>query len=48
MQSAVRSRSAAASTSAGRSRSFAPFTTRMRFWPALSTKIGATPLETPG
>ncbi len=48
IQPAERSRSADASMSAGRSRSFAPFTTRMRFWPELSTKMGATPLDTPG
>ena len=39
---------AAASTSAGESRSLAPFTTQIRFCPELSTKIGATPLDTPG
>src|SRR5579864_9471568 len=48
MKSARPSTSAAASTSEGDSRSFAPFTTQIRFCPALSTKIGATPLDTPG
>src|SRR5579863_5891407 len=47
MQSAVFRVSAAASTSAGFSASFAPFTTRMRFCPLGSTKIGATPLDKP-
>src|SRR6266851_1892787 len=47
MVSALRSRGAAASTSSGESVSLAPFTTMMRFWPLGSTKIGATPLETP-
>src|SRR5258708_4060149 len=44
---AFRSRHAAASTSSGESVSFAPFTTMMRFWPLGSTKMGATPLDTP-
>src|SRR3984885_15187501 len=47
MQSAAFSISAAASTSAGFRASFAPFTTRMRFCPLDSTKIGATPLDNP-
>src|SRR5579864_9779228 len=47
MQSTLFRRSAAASTSAGIRRSFAPFTTKMRFWPLGSTKMGATPLDTP-
>src|SRR5882724_11876432 len=47
MQSTVLRRSAAASTSAGLRRSFAPLTTKIRFWPLGSTKIGATPLDAP-
>src|SRR5882672_390897 len=47
MQSTVLRRSAAASTSAGLRRSFAPLTTKMRFWPLGSTKMGATPLDAP-
>ena len=47
MQSADFSVSAAASTSAGLSASFAPFTTRILFCPFGSTKIGATPLDNP-
>src|SRR4029077_19727753 len=47
MVSALIRSGAAASTSSGESVSFAPFTTMMRFWPPGSTKIGATPLETP-
>src|SRR5229473_3162870 len=38
MVSALRSSGAAASTSSGESKSFAPFTTMMRFWPPGSTK----------
>ena len=47
MQSTAFSKSAAASTSAGFNSSFAPFTTRIRFCPLGSTKMGATPLDTP-
>src|SRR6202162_2375275 len=47
MQSAVFSVSAAASTSEGFNSSFAPLTTMIRFCPEGSTKIGATPLDTP-
>src|SRR5258708_2096740 len=45
--STLRRASAAASTSAGFNVSLAPFTTRIRFCPFGSTKIGATPLDTP-
>src|SRR5581483_11240212 len=45
MQSAWRSASAAAFTSAGFSASLAPFTTKIRFCPFGSTKMGATPLD---
>src|SRR5581483_10955099 len=46
-QSARSSTGTAASTSPGSSRSFAPLITMMRFCPVDSTKIGATPLDTP-
>src|SRR5207245_1189632 len=47
MAFAFRKSASALSTSSGASKSFAPLTTMMRFCPSLSTKMGATPLETP-
>src|ERR1700730_5069402 len=47
MQSTAFSKPAAESTSAGFNSSFAPFTTKMRFCPFGSTKIGPPPLDTP-
>ena len=47
MAHALRS-SAAASMSAGASKSFAPLTIKILFWPLSSTKIDAMPLDASG